>query len=73
LAELTVDSEPSLFTELVEASKRVELARRFYNDAVRATLALRRHRLVRWLHLAGHAPLPQPVDFDDRRPPGLAR
>jgi 8-oxo-dGTP pyrophosphatase MutT (NUDIX family) len=34
------------------------LARRVHNDAVRDTLALRRKRSVRWLRLAGRAPLP---------------
>ena len=34
------------------------LARRFHNDAVRDTLALRERRPVRWLKLGGRAPLP---------------
>ena len=37
---------------------RVPLARRFYNDAVRDTLALRERRPVRWLKLGGRAALP---------------
>ncbi len=47
-----------LVTELGEAESRVLLARRFHNDAVRDTLALRERRPVRWLRLGGHAPLP---------------
>lgn len=62
-----------LLVELDEATRRLQLARRFHNDAVRATRALRGHRVVRWLRLAGHAPLPRPVDFDDTPPPGLRR
>lgn len=49
---------PALMAELEEAESRVLLARRFHNDAVRDTLALRDQRPVRWLHLGGHAPLP---------------
>ncbi|KPC96558.1 membrane protein, partial [Streptomyces sp. NRRL F-6602] len=44
--------------ELAAAVRRVPMARRFHNDAVRAARALRRHRTVRWLRLAGHAPFP---------------
>jgi hypothetical protein len=47
-----------LTAELTEAESRVLLARRFHNDAVRDTLALRERRPVRWLKLGGHAPLP---------------
>ena len=49
---------PVLVAELAEAESRVLLARRFHNDAVRDTLALRERRPVRWLRLGGHAPLP---------------
>ncbi len=49
---------PVLVHELAEAESRVLLARRFHNDAVRDTLALRERRPVRWLRLGGHAPLP---------------
>ncbi len=52
------DVRPALVAELSEAESRVLLARRFHNDAVRDTLALRDHRPVRWLRLGGHAPLP---------------
>ena len=49
---------PALAAELTEAESRVLLARRFHNDAVRDTLALRERRPVRWLRLGGHASLP---------------
>jgi hypothetical protein len=51
--------------ELAESSRRVLLARRFYNDAVRDTRALRSGRMPRLLRLAGHRPLPQFFDIDD--------
>ena len=48
----------ALVTELADAEVRVLLARRFHNDAVRDTLALRERRWVRLLRLGGRAPLP---------------
>ena len=45
---------------------RVGLARRFYNDAVRDTRALRRRRLPRLLRLHARRPLPRYFDIDDR-------
>ncbi|MEE2033901.1 exopolyphosphatase, partial [Rhodococcus sp. CC-R104] len=41
---------PQLVAELADAEARVLIARRFHNDAVRDTLALRTRRPVRWLH-----------------------
>ncbi|GAA4657371.1 MULTISPECIES: hypothetical protein [Streptomyces] len=58
--------------ELVEAVRRVPMARRFHNDAVRAARALRRHRKVRWFRLAGHAPFPLAFEMDDELPAALA-
>jgi hypothetical protein len=48
-----------LADELADAGQRVMLARRVHNDAVRDTKALRTRRWVRWLRLAGTAPLPE--------------
>ncbi len=42
-----------------QACTRVDLAARFYNEAVTATLALRQRNFVRALRLAGTAPLPE--------------
>lgn len=56
-----VDSDrvpPALINELADAEARVILARRFHNDAVRDTVALRERRPVRVLRLGGHAALP---------------
>jgi hypothetical protein len=58
--------------ELSAACRRVGHARRFHNDTVRATRRLRRKALVRWLGLAGRAPWPETVEFDDEIPRGLA-
>lgn len=59
------------FGELAAACRRVELARRFHNDAVGAAQLLRQRGVVRWFRLAGHTPLPQSLDMDDRVPAGL--
>ncbi|WP_396929288.1 NUDIX domain-containing protein [Mycolicibacterium sp.] len=58
----------SLVAELADAEARVLLARRFHNDAVRDTLALRERRPVRWLRLAGTAPLPTYFEIAERAP-----
>lgn len=59
LGDLPARSLPEpLRAELTDAEQRVMLARRVHNDAVRDTLALRSRRLVRWLRLAGTAPVP---------------
>jgi hypothetical protein len=56
---------------LGQACSRVQIARRFHNDAVAAAQRRRRKRVVRWARLAGHAPVPSMVDFDDSVPLGL--
>ncbi|MEU2127589.1 hypothetical protein [Streptomyces sp. NPDC018352] len=58
--------------ELAASVRRVPMARRFHNDAVRAARALRRHRKVRWFRLAGHAPFPLAFEMDDEPPVALA-
>jgi hypothetical protein len=60
-----------LVDELAASCARVELARRFHNDAVASALALRSRRRVRLLGLAGHAPEPRTVDLDDAAPAAL--
>ena len=54
-----------LADELEEVTDRVSMARRFYNDAVRDTRALRERSLVRVLRLAGRAPMPDYVELVD--------
>ena len=54
--------------ELAAACRRVGHARRFHNDTVRSARRLRSKVLVRWLQLAGHAPWPETVEFDDSVP-----
>jgi hypothetical protein len=59
---------PAVLEELVDAEQLLDLARRVHNDAVRDTLNLRSRRLVRWLRLAGTAPLPAYFEIADAEP-----
>ncbi|MFC9896490.1 NUDIX domain-containing protein [Nocardia sp. NPDC127579] len=63
---------PQLVAELADAEARVLIARRFHNDAVRDTLALRTRRPVRLLHIAGTAPLPTYFEITERVTPAAA-
>jgi 8-oxo-dGTP pyrophosphatase MutT (NUDIX family) len=67
LAMVDPASVPSgLIAELGDAEARVLLARRFHNDAVRDTLALRERRMVRLLRLGGTAALPSYFEIAER-------
>ncbi|MGH3569781.1 MAG: NUDIX hydrolase [Pseudonocardia sp.] len=60
--------DDELLEELADAEQLVILARRVHNDAVRDTLGLRSRRLVRWLRLAGTAPVPAYFEIADPEP-----
>lgn len=60
-----------LIDELAAACRSVEMSRRFHNDVVASTRALRGRRVVRWFGLAGRAPLPGTAELDDSWPPTL--
>lgn len=60
-----------LLDDLAAAWYRVQLSRRFHNDAVAQTRAARRGGLVRLLRLAGTAPNPSTLELDDAWPEGL--
>lgn len=66
LVELPLDA--SADEELRESAARVLIARRFYNDAVRDTRALRERRMPRLFRLAGRRPMPTFFDIDDTLP-----
>jgi hypothetical protein len=71
---MAVEGEPGgahLLTELNAGIRRVAMARRFHNDTVRATQAVRSQRLVRYLRLAGRAPMPPSFEMDDAPPNGF--
>ncbi|MCC2308369.1 hypothetical protein [Cellulomonas chengniuliangii] len=62
-----------LLDALATAWYRVQLARRFHNEAVAQTQRLRRGWAVRMLRLAGSAALPQTLELDDAWPDALGR
>jgi hypothetical protein len=68
LRDLPAGAEPALLADLTDAARRVALARRFYNDAVRDTRLLRRRRMPRLLRLGGAEPLPAFFEIDDAVP-----
>jgi len=63
----------ALLADLAQAWYRVQLARRFHNEAVAQTQRVRRKLLVRGLRLAGHAPMPRTIEIDDSWPSALPR
>ncbi|CAN5563520.1 membrane protein [soil metagenome] len=60
------DLHPGLQVDVEECAMRVRLARTFHNEAVATTRSVRLQPVVRFLHLAGHTDLPEPVEFIDR-------
>jgi hypothetical protein len=68
-----LDVDPALLADLTDAARRVAFARRFYNDAVRDTAALRGSRLPRLLRLGGRRRMPAFFEIDDTVPPMTAR
>ena len=67
LREDEVVGSPVL-ARVAAANQRVQLARRFLNDAVTDVRRVRRKPGVRLLRLAGHAELPQTFEIDDELP-----
>jgi len=68
-----VRAHPELLDELGKGMRRVQLARRFHNESVRAVRQLRGHRLVRAFRLAGRAPNKPSFEIDDEPPASFAR
>jgi hypothetical protein len=62
-----------LVDALAAAWYRVQLSRRFHNEAVSQTQRMRRKSLVRVMRLHGHAAMPQTVEIDDGWPEAFSR
>ncbi len=62
-----------LLDRLAAACQRVQLARRFLNNAVTDAGRVRSKRVVRWARLAGRAAVLQTFEMDDDPPAALAR
>lgn len=67
----TTEPGRELLDRVRSAGHRVQLARRFHNQAVADAQRVRRKRVVRWFHLAGRAGLPQTFEMDDDLPASL--
>ncbi len=66
-----VPGGPELMSDLEGATRRVQLSKRFLNDAVRACRDVRYQWLVRAFRLAGRTPWPRAFEMDDTPPPGF--
>lgn len=65
-AKIAADPQGIARLEALDATcYRVELTRNVHNVDVAGVRALRSARMVKLLRLAGHAPIPEPIDFDD--------
>lgn len=65
-ARIVSDPQASARLEALDATcYRIELTRNVHNVDVAGVRALRSARMVKLLRLAGHAPIPEPIDFDD--------
>jgi hypothetical protein len=62
-----------LVQELGGAMRRVQLARRFHNESVRAVRQIRGYRRVRYFRLAGRAPEKPTFEIDDEPPAVFSR
>ena len=58
-------------SRVASACTRVQLARRFHNDAVTDVRRVRRKWTIRMFHLAGYTPMPHTVEFNDESPEHL--
>lgn len=65
-ARIASDPQASARLEALDATcYRIELTRNVHNVDVAGVRALRSARMVKLLRLAGYAPIPEPIDFDD--------
>ena len=65
-ARIASDPEAGARLEALDATcYRIELTRNVHNVDVAGVRVLRSARMVKLLRLAGHAPIPEPIDFDD--------
>lgn len=65
------EPDRSALVDLAGTCERVRFASHFHDELCDRTVAMRRRRMVAWLHLAGYAPWPTRFDVDDEPPQGL--
>lgn len=69
--EMVDEPGGEVVTRLADACRRVEFGRRFYNDAVFATRAMRSRPVVKLFRLQGSAAMPETLEMSDAPPPGF--
>jgi hypothetical protein len=62
---LDLPSSDPLVVRMSTLERQASMARRIHNDIAARTIDLRGRRRVRWFRLAGRAPVPEMVEFDD--------
>jgi len=71
--DLTDSVQRALMAELQQICGRVVMSHQFHTDAVTDCVKIRRQFLVKVLFLAGRAPMPKALDFQDQVPAALAK
>lgn len=72
VAEIVTEPGGELVLRLADSCRRVEIGRRFYNDAVYSTRSMRSWPVVRTFRLQGRAAMPETVEMVDTPPDGFA-
>jgi hypothetical protein len=70
--EIVAEPGGEVVLKLADACHRVEMGRRFYNDAVLSTKTQRNRQIVRIFRLQGRAGMPETVEMSDEAPEGFA-
>jgi len=68
---LTHPEFEAIISDIAQASRRVQYAKAFHNDAQKNALKVRQRPLVKIFRLAGRAKLPALIEFDDFIAPAL--
>ncbi len=68
---LTNPEFEAIISDLAQASRRVQYAKAFHNDAQKNALLVRQRPLVKIFRLAGRAKLPTLIEFNDFLAPEL--
>ncbi len=70
--EIVAEPGGEIIAKLADSCYRVEIGRRFYNDAVLTTRTQRNRQIVRIFRLQGRAAMPETVEMADAPPEGFA-
>lgn len=68
---INFEEHTKIIRETAAASRRVQFALTFYNDAATSAIRVRKRRLVRFFRLFGRASMPKMIEFNVQIPQGL--